>query len=91
MTLQDVVAEDGRAEGYAAHANTSEEWTTLTVWAQKVLPPAPGDNFSLGLFGVEVGEWFEVRELSLFVGILPLRAYRAEGRTPEHRPRKAPV
>ncbi len=63
--------EDGKAEGYTAHADASEEWTTLTVRAQKVYHPAPGDNFSLGLFGMEVGDWFDVRELSLFVGILP--------------------
>ena len=51
--------------------NASEEWTTLTVQAKKVLYPHPSDNFSLGLMGVETGDWFDVRELSSFVGILP--------------------
>jgi hypothetical protein len=48
----------------------------LSVWQgrqlrEKVLYPAPIDNFSIGLFGVAAGDYFDVRELSMFVGFLP--------------------
>ena len=71
LTFYNVVAEKDRAENYTTHADASEEWTTFTDRAQRILHPAPSDNFSLGLFGVGAGDWFEVRELSLFVGTLP--------------------
>jgi hypothetical protein len=41
------------------------------VRTERVAHPDARDNFSLGLFGVERGNWFDVRELSLFVGTLP--------------------
>jgi len=71
LTLFDVVAENGRSEDYTVYGNTSEEWTTLTVQVEKILYPDPGDNFSLGLEEVEAGDWFDVRELSSFVGVIP--------------------
>jgi hypothetical protein len=71
LTLYDVVAADGTAKTYTAQAPAGEEWTTLVVRAERVVRADPRDNFSLGLFGVERGDWFDVRELSLFVGTLP--------------------
>ena len=71
LTLFDVVAENGRSEDYTVYGNASEEWTTLTVQVEKILYPDPGDNFSLGLEEVEAGDWFDVRELSSFVGVIP--------------------
>ena len=37
----------------------------------QVVHPAPGDNFAVGFIDPRKGDWFEVRELSLFVGTLP--------------------
>lgn len=72
LTLYDVVAADGTAKTYTAQGAGGEGWTTLVVRAHlEVAQPDARDNFSLGLFGVERGDWFDVRELSLFVGTLP--------------------
>jgi len=37
----------------------------------QVVHPAPGDNFAVGFIDPRKGDWFEVRELSVFVGTLP--------------------
>jgi hypothetical protein len=71
LTLYDVVAADGRAKTNTAQAAATEQWTTLVVRTDRVAPPDPRDNFSLGIQGVAEGDWFEARELSLFVGSLP--------------------
>ncbi len=71
LTLYDVVAADGKAQTYTAQAEAAEQWTMLTVRAQRVVYPDPRDNYSLGVFGVAKGDWFDVREVSLFVGTLP--------------------
>ena len=69
--MYDVVAKDGTAENYVNESDPSKNWTMLTVRAEKVRYPAPLDNFSIGLFGVNAGDWFDVQELSVFVGIVP--------------------
>ncbi|PYN43497.1 MAG: hypothetical protein DME00_26905 [Candidatus Rokuibacteriota bacterium] len=43
----------------------------LERWEDQVVHPAPGDNFAVGLIDPRKGDWFEVRELSVFVGTLP--------------------
>ncbi len=37
--------------------------------------PSAADNFSLGVWGLSEGDWFDVRELSLFIGYLPWADY----------------
>jgi hypothetical protein len=71
LSLYDVVAPDGRAKMDSAQVEASDLWTTLTVRVPEVIHADPRDNFSLGIFSVAPGDWFEVRELSLFVGTLP--------------------
>ena len=61
----------GKTKTYSSDVEPSDRWKTLTVRVEKVNHPAPGDNFSLGLFGVKGEDWFDVRELSLFIGRLP--------------------
>jgi len=46
-------------------------WQTLINRRDQVTHPAPGDNFAIGLIDPRKGDWFEVRELSFFVGTLP--------------------
>jgi len=48
-----------------------DAWQTLVNRRAQVTHPAPGDNFGVGLIDPRKGDWFEVRELSLFVGTLP--------------------
>jgi hypothetical protein len=72
LTLYEVVADDGRAETRFVRATLSEQnWTTLVLNEERMLQPNASNNYSLGLTDVRPGEWFEVRELSLFVGRLP--------------------
>ncbi|HLC42604.1 MAG TPA: YfhO family protein, partial [Methylomirabilota bacterium] len=71
LTLHDVVAGDGTTEDYSTRSRSAGEWTTLIVRAEKIRYPSSSDRFSLGLTKVSAGDWFDVRELSLFVGILP--------------------
>jgi hypothetical protein len=33
--------------------------------------PDAQDNYSLGLYDVQPGDWFEVRELAVFLGEVP--------------------
>jgi hypothetical protein len=72
LTLYDVVSGQEPASSYIARAPASENtWTTLRLRADRVQHPDPQDNYSLGLYNVQPGDWFEVRELALVVGTLP--------------------
>jgi hypothetical protein len=71
LTLHDVVAEDGRVAQKISRSLASEEWTTLWAQLPNVVYPSPEDYFALGLVRVGEGDWFDIRELSLFVGLLP--------------------
>jgi hypothetical protein len=72
LTLYDVVDEDGQADTSTDRAPASEDrWTTLELPSARVRFADPNDNYSLGLFDVQPGDWFDVRELSLFLGRLP--------------------
>jgi Bacterial membrane protein YfhO len=72
LTLYDVVSGQDPASSYIARASPSENAsTTLRVRADRVQRPDPQDNYSLGLYNVQAGDWFEVSELALLVGTLP--------------------
>jgi hypothetical protein len=47
------------------------QWNVLSVRLPGVERLTAGDNFSLGLYNVEAGDLFDIRELSLVVGLLP--------------------
>jgi hypothetical protein len=55
----------------AAHTTRSGQWNDLSVRLPRVERPTESDNFSLGLYDVQPGDIFDIRELSLFVGLLP--------------------
>jgi hypothetical protein len=49
----------------------TEQWETLTIDGEVVSWPSYLDTYSVGLFEVKAGDWFDVRELSLYIGRLP--------------------
>jgi len=61
----------GSAESSMVQTDADNAWQTLAIRRDQVVHPAPGDNFAVGLIDPRKGDWFEVRELSLFVGTLP--------------------
>jgi peptidoglycan/LPS O-acetylase OafA/YrhL len=70
LTVYDEVA-PGDARSYIDDGPSSRQWVTLTVRVRAVHHPSPSDNFSVGLFNVGKGDWFDLRELSVFVGTVP--------------------
>ncbi|GEM_PF-442542 len=71
LSLYDVVAKDGRAMDHRTETTPRDPWTTLTVGTDHFVANT-GSNYSIGLVGVQAGDWFDVRELDVFVGLLPL-------------------
>ncbi|TKS58085.1 MAG: acyltransferase [Nitrospira sp.] len=71
LTVYDEVAPGGTTRSYVDDAPSSRRWVTLTVRVRAVHHPSPSDNFSVGLFDVGKGDWFDLREFSLFVGTIP--------------------
>lgn len=72
LALHDVVNENGRAVDQLSRAPASEAWTALWVRTPRATYPSSDDYFTLGLARVSEGDWFDVRELSVFVGVFPL-------------------
>jgi hypothetical protein len=71
LTVYDEVAPGGTSRSYMDDGPSSRRWTTLTVRVRAVHHPSASDNFSVGLFEVGKGDWFDLREFSLFIGTVP--------------------
>ena len=71
LTVYDEIAPGGVNRSYVDDAPSSRRWVTLVVRVRAVHHPSPNDNFSVGLFDVGKGDWFDLREFSLFVGTIP--------------------
>ena len=85
--MQDVIAADGQVAYYTDQVHSdcpvltlectksldaaSGKWITLKLQADRIRYPDPNDNYSLGLYGVEAGDWFDIRELGVYPGWLP--------------------
>jgi hypothetical protein len=61
----------GLPESLIVQTDADDAWQTLVNRRAQVTHPAPGDNFGVGLIDPRKGDWFDVRELGLFVGTLP--------------------
>jgi hypothetical protein len=70
LSVWDVVSDSGKVKSFTNRHQASEDWTTLFTRAQQVVYPSPEDYFSVGVVAVKAGEWFDVRELSVFVGVV---------------------
>jgi hypothetical protein len=72
LALNDVVDAAGTVQKTADRrgATREDEWLTLRV-QRRVLFGSPNDRFSVGLLEVRNRDWLEVRELGVYLGILP--------------------
>jgi hypothetical protein len=70
LTVSDVVDVAGRVESGVDRRTASEEWTTLTV-RRRMAVPSPNDLYAVGILDAEGGDWFEVRSVDVFVGVVP--------------------
>ena len=70
LTLKDVADASGTAAMVTDQHIAAEAWTTLSV-RRRMVHPSPEDNVSVGLIGADGGDWFEVRELDVFLGVVP--------------------
>lgn len=71
VTVFDVVTAPDQAQTRSVSTSSFDVWETLEVRLDRVSFPYPGDNFSVALFGAEAGNWLDVREVSLLVGVAP--------------------
>jgi hypothetical protein len=70
LSLRDIADASGNAETIVDRRPTSEEWTTLTV-RRRVVYPSTGDSFSVGILDADGGDWFEVRDVKVVLGVAP--------------------
>jgi hypothetical protein len=70
LVLRDTLDAAGNAESVVDRRPASEEWTRLTV-RRRVAYPSPGDSFSVGLENADGGDWFEVRDVQVVLGVAP--------------------
>ena len=70
LTLEDVIDAAGNAESVAERRPAAEEWTRLTV-RRRVIFPSEKDRISVGLVDADGGDWFEVRDFDVVLGVAP--------------------
>jgi hypothetical protein len=72
LALSDVVDANGTIQKTADRqkAPNEDEWLTLRV-QRRVLFASPDDRYSIGIQDVRNRDWFEVRELGIYLGVLP--------------------
>ena len=72
LALNDVIDASGTVQKTADRRGVTheDEWMTLRV-ERRVLFGSPNDRFSMGLVEVRSRDWLEVRELGVYLGILP--------------------
>lgn len=72
LTLTDMSSQAEEAHSFKVALNPPlQEWITIIVRAPKIEHPDPGDNYAVGVERVEPGDYFDVREVSVFTGVLP--------------------
>jgi hypothetical protein len=70
LTLDDAVDAAGTSEAVTDRHPATEEWTRLTV-RRRVVFPSEKDKISVGLVDADNGDWFEVRDFEVFLGVAP--------------------
>ncbi|MBI2756445.1 MAG: hypothetical protein HYX52_07030 [Chloroflexi bacterium] len=71
LSLTDWVDDRDPPRTYISTAPTSSDWETLRINVEQVTGPDASDSYSIGLSNVVQGDYFDVRELSLYLGQLP--------------------
>jgi hypothetical protein len=70
LTIKDVVDASGSTETVTDRRTSAEDWVRLTV-RRRMAYPSPADTFSVGLVDAEAGDWIEVRDLDVVLGVVP--------------------
>jgi hypothetical protein len=72
LALNDVVDAAGTVQKTADRqsAPNEDEWLTLRV-QRRVLFASPNDRYSIGIVDVRNRDWLEIRELAVYLGVLP--------------------
>jgi hypothetical protein len=72
LALNDVVDPAGTIQRTAdrQQAPNEDEWLTLRV-QRRVLFASPNDSYAVGIVEVRNRDWLEVRELAVYLGVLP--------------------
>ena len=72
LALSDVLDEAGTVQRTADRrtATSEDEWMTLRV-QRRVTFGSPNDRYSIGLVEVRNRDWLEIRELGVYLGVLP--------------------
>ena len=72
LTLTDMLSEAGEALSHKISLKPLlHEWISIVVRAPKVEYPHSSDNYAVAIGPVKSGDYFDIRELSVFVGVLP--------------------
>jgi hypothetical protein len=70
LSLRDVTDAAGNAESVVDRRPSSEAWTTMTV-RRRVVFPSADDSFLVGIADADGGDWFEVRDVTVILGVAP--------------------
>jgi hypothetical protein len=70
LALEDTVDAVGNAENVGERRPATEEWTRLTV-RRRVVFPSANDRLLVGLVDAEAGDWIEIRDLDVRLGVAP--------------------
>ena len=66
ITIFDVTGSGGLHDERTRLVPCPSDWTELSIFKIPTIKPDPSDNYSVGLAAVQPGDWFELREISLF-------------------------
>jgi hypothetical protein len=70
LSVWDIVGDSGRVKSYTNREPGSQDWTTLSQRVPVLVYPSPDDYFAIGLVQPQAGDWFDVRNLSVYVGTI---------------------
>lgn len=70
LVLEDTVDAAGNVAIVAERRPATEAWTRLTV-RRRVLFPSGNDRLLVGLVDAEAGDWIEIRDLDVRLGVAP--------------------
>ena len=71
LILEDVAGSgQDQIVAVSERVTATEEWTRLTV-RRRVAFPSPQDKIAVGLLDASAGDWFEVREFEVALGVAP--------------------
>lgn len=72
FAIHDVIDRHGAHESKVLVANPdSGKWITGVIRKEAVRFPNPGDNYAVGLSEVKPGDYFDIRFIGTYVGVIP--------------------